>query len=245
MDDSESGSELEGDGPSGDDAELDLGSGDESSDPEDEQPAVRPYMALMQSLNGDGSREAKRRKLGSSQLTQDTEPLREPLGELGEDVDEDDDLDKVEELDQEAEDAADEIVDGSDDEQEDSLDPFETHFGSPEESVEGLVKAVESNDWSVERTTSEGYRTLWMTPKVETNNGPKLPAPVSSPGDLVLKRRLVEIASKKLPTFDPTEKALSSLLFNYRDVLFCGRTVGNSDSLRQLVCLHAVNHIFK
>jgi hypothetical protein len=38
---------------------------------------------------------------------------------------------------------------------------------------------------------------------------------------------------------------LFSFLNEYYDVLFCGRTPENATEMKSLLCLHALNHIFK
>lgn len=75
--------------------------------------------------------------------------------------------------------------------------------------------------------------------------GAEVPKPVEGLDGLQLKQKLKETSSRKIGEFDAVQRNLSPLLFNYNDVLFCDRTVRNSDSLRELTCLHALNHIFK
>lgn len=38
---------------------------------------------------------------------------------------------------------------------------------------------------------------------------------------------------------------MAPYIFNYQDVLFCNRTLANARSLRNITCLHALNHILK
>lgn len=45
--------------------------------------------------------------------------------------------------------------------------------------------------------------------------------------------------------FDPLQRSLIPYMFNYSDILFGGRAPKNSESLRNAVCLHALNHVYK
>ena len=60
-----------------------------------------------------------------------------------------------------------------------------------------------------------------------------------------LKRRLVASASATYKSFDSLEGTLAPYIFNYRDVLFCNRTLANAERLRTMTCLHVLNHVFK
>lgn len=205
-------------------------------------------MALIESLNEGGGREAKRRKLDKADVEMAMAVDQPQEGQEGTDDDSEKDVDAVdeeEEADVEDDEAADADAGDSDSEGGNELDPFEAHFEPPDDSIDGLVKAADAGEWNAERAICHEYRTLWMTPKCEPNEFAGLPAPISGPRDLVLKRRLSEVAARLISIFSPTEQTLASLFFNYRDVLFCERTVGNSSGLRQLACLHALNHVFK
>ena len=48
-----------------------------------------------------------------------------------------------------------------------------------------------------------------------------------------------------MPKLSDDQLALAQPLFNYEDVCFGNRTVSNANGLRELVTLHALNHLFK
>ncbi|KAK2818452.1 rRNA-binding ribosome biosynthesis protein utp25, partial [Arthroderma sp. PD_2] len=56
-----------------------------------------------------------------------------------------------------------------------------------------------------------------------------------------LKQKL----ARNAVSFDPLSSSLTPYIFGYRDTLFCSRTTQNSDKLRDLYCLHALNHVLK
>jgi U3 small nucleolar RNA-associated protein 25 len=61
--------------------------------------------------------------------------------------------------------------------------------------------------------------------------------------DLDLKARLLENAKKEIGDFNDLEQAIAPSIFSYQDVLFGARTVQNAPRLRDITCLHALNHI--
>jgi U3 small nucleolar RNA-associated protein 25 len=82
-------------------------------------------------------------------------------------------------------------------------------------------------------------------PQTDVASGVVVPASISGPRDLKLKQKLAGVISKQIPNFEPLEKSIAGYMFNYQDILYCERNPTNSDSLRRLACLHAVNHVFK
>ena len=71
------------------------------------------------------------------------------------------------------------------------------------------------------------------------------PRPVTSVKKLNLKTRLVLSTNNVMPELTTLQCALAPAVFNYQDLLYCGRTVSQAQDLRRLVCLHALNHIYK
>jgi U3 small nucleolar RNA-associated protein 25 len=126
-------------------------------------------------------------------------------------------------------------------EPEDPTDPFELHFADPEENVLAQrLEALNKKQWATRKA---------ILPKVGRAyiSGPLLPESpaISEPSRLKLKQKLAGIVTKLRPSFDPLEASIAAPMFDYRDVFYCERSVGNAENLRRLVCLHAVNHIFK
>lgn len=48
-----------------------------------------------------------------------------------------------------------------------------------------------------------------------------------------------------MPNFDQVLGGLASSIFGYQDLLFSQRSLENAEDLRNLACLHALNHVFK
>ena len=60
-----------------------------------------------------------------------------------------------------------------------------------------------------------------------------------------LKPKLAKSALDVIPKFDLISGSLAPYIFQYIDMLFCARTAQNSTRLRDLYCLHALNHVLK
>ncbi|KAK4695446.1 U3 small nucleolar RNA-associated protein 25, partial [Lecanoromycetidae sp. Uapishka_2] len=60
-----------------------------------------------------------------------------------------------------------------------------------------------------------------------------------------LKQRLREPAERIIPALDKLIANVTSAIFNYQDVLFPQQHPENSEAVRTLTCLHALNHVFK
>lgn len=48
-----------------------------------------------------------------------------------------------------------------------------------------------------------------------------------------------------IPRFDPSVATIATYIFGYQDLLFGSRTPSNATHLRDLYCLHSLNHVFK
>jgi U3 small nucleolar RNA-associated protein 25 len=220
------------------------GSGDsDSADSGDETLTNKPYMALLQSFGGTSESKAKRRKLDHPERSE-TRPITEPEAE-GSPPGEDRDIDLVEEPEEDPGLGVEEGFDPDSDEEEDSSDPFDTHFATPNgETTTGMIKAIEKNQWATQRTRLKELRATLTIPSIGEPSPPSY-SQIKSIDDLKIKRKLKESAVKNLPILNQLQSTLAPLIFNYRDILFCDRTIRNSEGLRKLVCLHAVNHVFK
>jgi U3 small nucleolar RNA-associated protein 25 len=56
---------------------------------------------------------------------------------------------------------------------------------------------------------------------------------------------LISTAAERIPSFQGISQNIASLVFNYSDVLFGGRTASNAEQMRNLLSLHALNHVLK
>ncbi|KAG6275699.1 rRNA-binding ribosome biosynthesis protein utp25 [Claviceps purpurea] len=243
--DEDSGSESEGASFDEQDENVE----DTDSENEDDQPAARPYMALLQSFTESNSHKAKRRKLEHNAPSEQSAPekpdekMDDSDSEEREDVDE---ADAEDDLEKEGEQQEDE-PDSEDD--EDVTDPFDTHYAHPDDAEVGkAVKAIKDESWATSRALVNTLRATVMTVDSEASDSSSgkavIPQPCGLEG-LKLKQKLQETAAKKMDKLDATERAILPLLFGYKDIFYCDRTVKNAGKLRQAVCLHALNHVFK
>lgn len=219
---------------------------EESSADEDEEPlpAIRPYAALMQSLSSDAAPQSKRRKLDHASDTATSK--RENLTEQDDQGSVAEDADQVEEPEEGPETATDDLLEEVEEDVEDSSDPFEAHFADPDDNVLAQrLKAIQQNQWISHKlqVPKVGKAVLSLPHKDSTKHVSM--EEISGPGQLKLKQKLATAMLKHRSSFDELERQVSPIMFNYQDMLFCERKTTNSESLRRLACLHAVNHVFK
>jgi len=208
-----------------------------SSDEEEEEPVVplgKSYNALLKSFGHATASEPRKQK--------------RRIGK--DDVVSEEDIEDVRSEDNEAE----EVADGAngegdhpeDSDVEDATDPFESHFGNPDKDVLAhSVKAIAAKLWKVEKLASQtaGRMTIF-NPTIKQAEA-QVQRRMLSVRDMKLKKRLLEPANRAISHFGPLETALMPAISNYQDVLYGGRTPANADSLRNMACLHALNHVFK
>jgi U3 small nucleolar RNA-associated protein 25 len=108
------------------------------------------------------------------------------------------------------------------------------------------LKALKSQHWTTQKSPLPKVgKAIICIPDETAVSDPITPAVISSPAGLMLKQKLAISLAKQITTFDLLEQSIVPFIFNYNDILFCGRTPANSERLRRLTCVHAVNHIFK
>lgn len=214
---------------------------DLSSDEEEltTAPTVKPYAALLQSLAADAP-PAKRRKMDTgSAPVEDGSDEDEDMEELAH-------VDEVEEEEEGPETAIDGTLDDDTDEEEeeDLSDPFEAHFANPDDNVLARrLKNLKKGVMTQKKELVKIGRAVVAVP--EADEQMDFPAPISTPAGLKLKQKLAGPISKQRSKFDDLESTTAGALFNYKDVLYCERHPSNSERLRRLACLHAVNHVYK
>lgn len=195
-------------------------------------------MALLQSFNDSSAPSAKRRKLEHQEPSQN-----DPDPQLNEESEEAEKRD-IDEADEAEEPAIEEQAEDDSDNEIDTADPFDVHFASPDDELSARgIKAAKAGEWTTKRAMVQPWRATLITPGTETTS--PVPEPVAGLNSLHLKQKLQETASKKMTTLDAASRAFLPLLFNYQDILFCDRTVENSTKLKESLCLHALNHVFK
>jgi U3 small nucleolar RNA-associated protein 25 len=234
-------------------SQIEISSAEES---EDEQPKTKPYLALLQSLGASSVPRPKRRKLNPQDVSAELGALESkttlaasPVA--AEDADTSDGEGDEESILAEDEGNDEEIhinlLTEADEELEgDNSDPFEAHFSNPDMAiVEKKIKAVEAVEWQTTRSVTKGSKITTMNPKDGDSETPPSFPSISSLDAVKLKQRLKEPAKQEIPDLDAVQREVAPMLFNYQDLFYCQRTVKNSDSIRRLVCLHALNHVFK
>jgi len=212
-----------------------MGTDSESEDEQaEESTKVKPYNVLLEFLASsrakDDTHKSKRRKI-------DRAATRDIIAEdVGSDID-------VADEEAEGEGDADEAFQQSDDEDESPVDPFEIHFASPSsETLKGIGPTLEKEWQSIKLSIPGIGRGAQTIPKgSQPLHGKKFDTVKS----LHLKKRLASPFQEKNGELSEFQKAFSQYVFSYQDLLFAGRTVRNSDELRRMYCLHALNHIFK
>ena len=207
------------------DSGEDLGSDYPESQSEDDTVAAKPYNLLLQSLvtsNESNQCNPKRRNL----ITQ-TEEDRIIL-EDGEDLANEP---------KEEEEPEEEVIDlGSDN--GDQPDPFESHFASPSPSRLASISSASQGEWKdtkLPKSRLLGNAYLSIPGGSEQTTGGRR---IEGLKDLNLKRLVAE-------ELTPLQKSLGQLVFNYVNVLYGERTLGNAKELRRMYSLHALNHVLK
>ncbi|KAM6487309.1 DUF1253-domain-containing protein [Trichoderma sp. SZMC 28011] len=221
---------------------------DVSDDDDDQEAPARPYMALMQKFHDSSAPSAKRRK-----IAHDEPSNRSPSPAANQSDDEEEpeskreDIDEADEEEEEGGDPASNIEEDPENDSEDEIDatdPFDSHFANPDQQISSRsVVAAKNGEWTTTRALVQPWRAVITSPGTD-NNAP-VPQPISGLGGLKLKQKLRDTAKEKMGNLDATQKAFAPLLFDYKDILFCDRSVENSNKIRQAVCLHALNHVFK
>ena len=227
---------LESDGDAQEDS-----SASSSSDEEDVHAStVQPYNALLLSLNGNEQRsepQRKRRKISTDQDFREVEVLGEEVDPIEEPESHDDSSAEV--LESDLEDA---------DPLRKNHDPFVKHFdrSDDDKELEQKIQAVKENNWStMEPMKIQKWSCTLKMPPVSGSNPEPFSRTVSALRELTLKQRLRDSSGKLIPPMDKLSGNLAFHLFNYHDILFPHRTLVNSEILRKLACLHAINHVFK
>ncbi|CAN9197773.1 unnamed protein product [Alternaria alternata] len=222
-----------------DDSESDA-SDDAASDEEEEeaQPISNAYASFLQSFSsrntGSDDHRKKRRKLGHDEPEPDVEVDDESSTLEAEDAvaeEEDEEMDN------------DEVSDEDDQEEQKLEQAYEKHFANPDENELAMrLKRIAANQWTsqkLDRKPGLGVG-VFQVPSDEVKTPVRK---LRSVRDVELKARLVENAQKRIGTFDELEQAITPSIFGYQDLLFGARTVQNASRLRDITCLHALNHI--
>ncbi|GBF66967.1 U3 small nucleolar RNA-associated protein [Trichophyton mentagrophytes] len=212
----------------------------------DEPPKENSYSTLLKLLNTDTkSNEPARKKRKIKANEPDTNPVEVSIPTA-------DDIEQLDEV-ADTEASASEDENNMDDEDlpdEDDTeglgtgggnDMFELHFGHTDETELSQRIQACSQAWkSTKADLIDGLYSVVSKPDAGGDSSASLPT-TPSPADLKLKQKL----TRNAVSFDRLNSCLTPYVFGYHDTLFCSRTTQNSAKLRDLYCLHALNHVLK
>ncbi|PNS19564.1 hypothetical protein CAC42_7408 [Sphaceloma murrayae] len=240
----------------------DINGGVQASSDDDEAAEATPsaYSTLLQTLSRSGhdrGQPRKRRKLSTRELDGEVLSNAEPMEKLlhnviaseHEDLDESDEVASLasaaqgqdESLDHEEAELVEEGNRESDYDQDDH-DPFTERF-AVDEKVTELVRSIGGKKWLSTVKERGGWKYVWQHPDVPGRN--RTESKYRSIEDLVLKQRLKHPATTLSLSGGPETSELLTTIFNYQSLLHGGRTPSNGSYLRDLTCLHALNHVLK
>jgi len=204
----------------------DLGSYDPESQSEDNIVA-KPYNLLLQSLvtsKKSSKGNPQRRNLDHTQTEEDGTILEDSEDLANEPEEEEQPEEEVRDL-------------GSDN--GDQSDPFESHFASPSPSRLASISSTSQREWkNTKLPKSRLLRNTYLSVpggSEQATGGRR----IEGLKNLNLKKKLV---AKELT---PLRKSLGQLVFNYVDVLYGERTLGNAEELLRMYFLHALNHVLR
>lgn len=211
-------------------------------DEEEAAPAVKAYNTLIASFaqpqDEDGRRRKRRKVEGDEPNTNGESALEAEEVELQTLQDDDEEEERDEAL-------ADELANGLEDE-EDAADPFEVHFASPDDNeLSRRLKSIQATEWKYEKQDLGNIGTAMVSAPECVEGSVLRKSTVKTVGGLPLKNRIQTATRKIMEGLDNTQQALAPYMFNYQDLMAGDRTPQNANSLRNIISLHAINHILK
>ncbi|OAP61155.1 hypothetical protein AYL99_03356 [Fonsecaea erecta] len=234
-------------------SEVDEGGQQSQTTSEDEDNATNSYALLLQSLTAgsDGSEPPKKKRRLFRGKDDDGHAARETVtnGEVSQDQSlamnvNEQPLELQDEVETDEEHLGGHVADLDSEDEENLLrDPFEKHYTTVlEQDLKDAINQVDQKRWNTSSSTLDsGVRSTILS----TKETPSKPADLKSIKDAYLKRRLGNSGSKVVSSLSPEEKTMAALVFNYADMVNGCRNIQNSTHLRDVSCLHALNHIFK
>ncbi|MCJ1341397.1 rRNA-binding ribosome biosynthesis protein utp25 [Bachmanniomyces sp. S44760] len=211
---------------------------------------VNPYATLLQTLSANvqrGQPERKRRKIDyakdaevvstieateEAEVKADRQDANEDIDDqLTEEFDEDEDLPPAEA------DLMDVLQDN---------DPFDSHFANPDAvTLNQHIEFIKDTKWTTRKLSSDRDWKQVLTEPIDSSG---VRSSVSIPAglqDLHVKHKLEAPAARLLPNLNGLYRVLASSIFNYQDLIFSERTSSNEKGIREMLCLHTLNHVFK
>ncbi|KAL2825387.1 U3 small nucleolar RNA-associated protein 25 [Aspergillus pseudoustus] len=227
---------------------LDDGAVDDASsesDEDDRQP--QSYNELLQMLRANTDTKGparKKRKMDHKRGGKDTQD--DVVATVDEESLEDDLLEKEPEHEAELEEEGAEAQEDSDDE-ENNNDPFESHFASPDETeLAQKIKAVADNKWkNTKEELPGGLRLLRAIPDSGDVGEVSLLPALKSMSNVKVKRKLKSSVVERIQSITGNTQQVAPYIFDYQDVLHGARTTSESADMRELLAVHAINHLLK
>ncbi|KAL4796511.1 hypothetical protein BDV19DRAFT_361124 [Aspergillus venezuelensis] len=136
------------------------------------------------------------------------------------------------------------LQEDSDDENEN--DPFDSHFSSPDENeLSQGVKAASENKWkSTKKELPGGLRLVRSVPDRGQDDVPLLSA-MKSMSSIKVKKKLKSAVTDRISGLSGNLQQVSPYILDYQDVLYGARTTSESADMRDLLAVHATNHLLK
>ncbi|KAL4751500.1 U3 small nucleolar RNA-associated protein 25 [Aspergillus terricola var. indicus] len=221
-----------------------------SDSDESDQQSGQPYNELLQLLQAktDSKGPARKKRKTSHQNKEGTEEAQDivevtAVGEGEEPLDA--------ELQQQEPDEEGDLEEGDVDVQEDSddeekNDPFESHFSSPNESeLSQKIKAASENKWRNAKKELPGGLKIWRAIPDCGQDDVLLLAAMKSMSSVKVKRKLKSSVTERISSLSGNAQQVSPYVFDYQDVLYGARTTSESADMRDLLAVHATNHVLK
>ncbi|KAL4809738.1 hypothetical protein BDV18DRAFT_84192 [Aspergillus unguis] len=231
--------EMREDGPGDDGA---------SESDEDDQQSGQPYNELLQLLQAKAeSKEPSRKKRKTSHRDKKETEAVQDGGELSADEEESLDGDLQQQEPDEEGDVEDDIdVQEDSDDEGNENDPFESHFSSPDENeLSKKIKSASENKWrNTKKELPNGLKVWRAVPDCGQDEVPLLSS-MKSMSSVKVKRKLKSSVAERIPNVTGNAQHVSPYIFNYQDVLYGARTAAESANLRELLAVHATNHVLK
>ncbi|KAL2794245.1 U3 small nucleolar RNA-associated protein 25 [Aspergillus keveii] len=138
------------------------------------------------------------------------------------------------------------VQEDSDDE-ENNNDPFESHFSTPDEAeLAQKIKAVADNKWkNTKKEVSGGLRLLRAVPDAGSADEVSLLPAMKSMSSVKFKRKLKSSVAERIQSVTGNAQQVAPYIFDYQDVLYGARTPSESADMRELLAMHAINHLLK
>ncbi|THC92216.1 hypothetical protein EYZ11_008309 [Aspergillus tanneri] len=232
---------------------VDGGSSDSEEDDHEDQESGRPYTELLQLLNtSSDSKGPARKKRKVEEKANEAERDAEMFPRGGGDDESLADVDLEQRESEDEEDEEDEGLEEVDidepeggDEDDGNNDPFETHFTTPpEDELSKKIQAAKENQWrTVKKELPEGLKLVQAVPDI--GNDVPLHLAMKNVGNVKLKKKLSGPATEHIREISGHAQHLAPYIFNYQDVLYGARTTSNTVAMRDLLAVHAANHVLK